>query len=46
MNRIYRVIWSKVKEKWLVVSEKVASKGARPAVTIGCLTAAALLLSS
>ena len=45
MNRIYRVIWSKAKEKWVVVAEKVAARGCCPATTVGALTLAALLAS-
>ncbi|CAG0954608.1 partial Heme/hemopexin-binding protein, partial [Geobacteraceae bacterium] len=43
MNKIYRMIWSKAKEQWVVVSEKVSAKGAIPSVTVGALTVAALL---
>jgi len=43
MNKIYRLIWSKAKEKWVVVAEKVAAKGCCPAATVGALTLAALL---
>jgi len=43
MNKIYRMIWSKAKEQWVVVSEKVSAKGAIPSVTVGALTMAALL---
>ena len=43
MNKIYRLIWSKAKEKWIVVAEKVAAKGCCPAATVGTLTLAALL---
>ncbi|WP_298270670.1 GLUG motif-containing protein [Geobacter sp.] len=43
MNKIYRLIWSRAKEKWVVVSEKVAAKGAVPSATVGALTLAALL---
>jgi filamentous hemagglutinin family protein len=43
MNKIYRIIWSAVKEKWLVVSEKVTAKGCCPAATVGALTLSALL---
>ena len=46
MNKSYRLIWSRIKEAWVVVSEKVAAKGARPALTIGCLTAAATFATS
>ena len=30
MNRIYNIIWSKAKEKWIVVSERVKSNGGVP----------------
>ena len=43
MNKSYRLIWSRMKEAWVVVSEKVAAKAARPAVTVGCFAAAFLL---
>jgi len=43
MNKIYRMIWSKAKEQWVVVSEKVSAKGAIPSVTVGALTMAALV---
>ena len=43
MNKIYRLIWSRAKEKWVVVSEKVAAKGAIPSATVGALTLVALL---
>ena len=46
MNKSYRLIWSRMKEVWVVVSEKVAAKGARPAVTVGCFAAALLLAAS
>jgi len=46
MNKIYRLIWSKAKEKWVVVAEKVAARGCCPATTVGALTLAALLAAS
>ncbi|RII26601.1 MAG: hypothetical protein CXR31_09285 [Geobacter sp.] len=42
MNKIFRLIWSMAKEKWVVVSEKVAARGCCPAATVGALTLAAL----
>ncbi|NTW52672.1 MAG: filamentous hemagglutinin N-terminal domain-containing protein, partial [Chlorobiaceae bacterium] len=41
MNRIHRIIWSKIKEKWIVVSEKAGASGC-PIITIGALSLAAL----
>ena len=43
MNEIYRLIWSRAKHAWMVVSDKVMSRGAAPARTVGALCAAALL---
>ena len=34
MNKAYRLIWSRVKEAWVVVSEKVAGKGGPRAATV------------
>ncbi|MBV5329898.1 MAG: filamentous hemagglutinin N-terminal domain-containing protein [Chlorobium sp.] len=45
MNKIFRIIWSKTKEKWIVVDEKAAAKSGCPAATIGALTVATLLAS-
>jgi filamentous hemagglutinin family protein len=42
MNKIYRLVWSKIKEKWIVASEKVAC-GCRPSSVVGALTLAAFL---
>jgi len=44
MNRIHRIIWSKIREKWIVVSEKSGSSGC-PIITVGALSFAALLAS-
>ena len=43
MNKIYRLIWSKAKEMWLAVSEKVAAGWYRRPLTVGGLALAALL---
>ncbi len=42
MNKAYRLIWSAVRECWMVVSEKVSAKGCLPAITVGALTVATL----
>ena len=42
MNKINRLVWSKIKEKWIVASEKV-SCGCRPSSVVGALTLAAFL---
>ena len=42
MNRIYNIIWSKTKERWIVVSEKVKGNGkvpSSPLRSIALLTA-------
>ncbi|NTW51445.1 MAG: filamentous hemagglutinin N-terminal domain-containing protein [Chlorobiaceae bacterium] len=44
MNSIYSIIWSKIKEKWIVVSEKAGSSGC-PIFLVGALSLAALLLT-
>jgi filamentous hemagglutinin family protein len=45
MNKIFRLIWSRVKEAWVVVAEKVAAKGGpRPTTVGGALATAALAL--
>ena len=44
MNKAYRLIWSRVKEAWIVVSEKVAAKGGPRAATV--TLSAALLLAA
>ena len=46
MNKIYRLIWSSVKERWVIVSEKVLSKGYIPASTVDVICVASLLLAS
>ncbi|NTV02889.1 MAG: filamentous hemagglutinin N-terminal domain-containing protein, partial [Chlorobiaceae bacterium] len=42
MNRIHRIIWSEIKSRWIVVSEKAGSKGC-PILTFGALSLAALV---
>ncbi|MBN1363236.1 MAG: filamentous hemagglutinin N-terminal domain-containing protein [Syntrophaceae bacterium] len=42
MNRVYQRIWSKVKERWILVSEKIAH-GKGPAAIFGAITLAAFL---
>ena len=42
MNKVFRIIWSSVKEKWIVVSEKASAKGC-PIFTVGALSFGALL---
>jgi len=44
MNKAYRLIWSRVKEAWVVVSEKVTGKGGPRAATV--TLSAALLLAA
>lgn len=44
MNKAFRLIWSAIKETWIVVAEKVASKGGIPATV--SLSAAALMLAA
>jgi filamentous hemagglutinin family protein len=43
MNKIYRLIWSKGKEMWMAVSEKVAAGWFGRPLTVGTLVLAALL---
>lgn len=43
MNKIYRLIWSKAKKRWAVVSEKTGTKGGCPAATVGFIALAGLL---
>ena len=45
MNRIHRIIWSEIKKKWLVVSEKSGVRGC-PIITVGALSLAALLATA
>jgi filamentous hemagglutinin family protein len=45
MNRIHRIIWSKIREKWTVVSEKSGASGC-PIITVGALSLAALLATT
>lgn len=45
MNKVYRLIWSRTKEKWIAVSEKVASCRFRRPLSIA-LVLAPLVLSS
>ncbi|HWQ25584.1 MAG TPA: filamentous hemagglutinin N-terminal domain-containing protein, partial [Chlorobaculum sp.] len=42
MNRIHRIIWSKITEKWIVVSEKAGSSGC-PIILVGALSLGALM---
>ena len=42
MNRIHKIIWSAVKEKWIVVSEKAGAVGC-PIILHGALSIAALV---
>ncbi|UWX57108.1 filamentous hemagglutinin N-terminal domain-containing protein [Chlorobaculum sp. MV4-Y] len=44
MNKIFRIIWSAVKDKWIVVSEKSSAKGA-PMFTIGGIISLAALMA-
>lgn len=45
MNKVYRIIWSKVKERWVVVSEKVAAGTSRPATSVVAAALAGLLVA-
>jgi len=45
MNSIHRIIWSKIREKWIVVSEK-AGAGGCPIILVGALSLAALLATT
>lgn len=42
MNRIHKIIWSAIKEKWIVVSEKAGTHGV-PVMKSGALSIAALM---
>ncbi|NTU58186.1 MAG: filamentous hemagglutinin N-terminal domain-containing protein, partial [Chlorobiaceae bacterium] len=42
MNKVFRIIWSSVKDKWIVVSEKATAKGC-PIFTVGALSFGALV---
>ncbi|MCE1274366.1 MAG: filamentous hemagglutinin N-terminal domain-containing protein, partial [Chlorobiales bacterium] len=42
MNRIHKIIWSAIKEKWIVVSEKAGTHGV-PVMNSGALSIAALM---
>src|SRR5512136_2197527 len=42
MNKIYQRIWSKVKQRWILVDEK-AAHGSGPAAIFGAITLAAFL---
>jgi filamentous hemagglutinin family protein len=42
MNRIHKIIWSAIKEKWIVVSEKAGASGC-PMLTVGALSLAVLM---
>ena len=43
MNKVYRLIWSAVRQCWIVAAEKVTAKGGIPARTVGALSVAALV---
>jgi len=43
MNKIYRLIWSRSREMWIAVSEKVAAGWFRRPLTVGALALSALL---
>lgn len=43
MNKIYRLIWSRSREMWIAVSEKVAAGWFRRPLTVGALVLSALL---
>jgi len=43
MNKIYKLIWSKKKEAWVAVSEKVAAGWFRRPIVVGALSIAVLL---
>ncbi len=43
MNKTFRLIWSAVREAWIVVSEKVTAKGGIPARTVAALAVVGLL---
>lgn len=45
MNRIHKIVWSKIKQKWLVVSERAGAKGA-PVLSIGAVSLAVMMLIS
>ena len=42
MNRIHKIIWSAIKEKWIVVSEKAGASGC-PIIQRGALSIAAFI---
>lgn len=42
MNKVHKIIWSVIKEKWIVVSEKAGASGC-PVITRSALSLAALL---
>ena len=44
MNRIHRIIWSAIREKWIVVSEKASARGC-PIIAVGALSLALLQAS-
>jgi len=46
MNKIYRLIWSRTREMWIAVNEKVAAGWFRRPLTVGSLVAAALLATA
>ncbi|NTV03049.1 MAG: filamentous hemagglutinin N-terminal domain-containing protein, partial [Chlorobiaceae bacterium] len=45
MNRIHKIIWSEIKQKWIVVSEKAGAKGC-PILSFGILSLAAMMAMS
>ena len=46
MNKIYNIIWSQAKEKWIVVSEKIKSNGGVPKSPLPSLALLTALLSA
>ncbi|NTV01346.1 MAG: filamentous hemagglutinin N-terminal domain-containing protein [Chlorobiaceae bacterium] len=46
MNKVYNLIWSKTKERWVVVSERVKGNGKVPSSPLLSLAVATMLLGS
>ena len=46
MNRIYNIIWSKTKERWIVVSEKVKGNGKVPSSPLRSIALLAAMYAS
>ena len=46
MNRIYNIIWSKAKERWIVVSEKVKGNGKVPSSPLRSIAFLAAMFAS